>query len=79
MILKNNYANACIVRIPPLYLHSKNVNFFIVKVLVKSNKGGCEVTLIYFYTYLMFYILPSFHFSIILLTFGGAKIIKVYG
>jgi hypothetical protein len=27
----------------------------------------------------MFYILPSFHFSIILLTFGGAKIIKVYG
>ena len=47
--------------------------------MVKSNKGGCEVTLIYFYTYLMFYILPSFHFSIILLTFGGAKIIKVYG
>lgn len=27
---------------------AKNVNFFIVKVLVKSNKGGCEVTLIYF-------------------------------
>lgn len=62
-----------------VFLPMKNVNFFIVKVLVKSNKGGCEVTLIYFYTYLMFYILPSFHFSIILLTFGGAKIIKVYG
>ena len=59
MFLKNNYANACIVRIPPLYLHSKNVNFFIVKVLVKSNKGGCEVTLIYFYTYYMY---PFFHF-----------------
>lgn len=43
--------NACIVQNPYLYLHSKNVNFFIVKVLVKSNKGGCEVTLIYFYTY----------------------------
>ena len=57
----------------------ETLDFFIVKVLVKSNKGGCEVTLIYFYTYLMFYILPSFHFSIILLTFGGAKIIKVYG
>lgn len=35
------------------------INFFIVKVLVKSNKGGCEVTLIYFYTY---YMHPFFHF-----------------
>lgn len=40
----------CIIRNTALYLHTKNVNFFIVKVLVKSNKGGCEVTLIYFYT-----------------------------
>jgi hypothetical protein len=30
-----------------LDLPVKNVNFFIVKVLVKSNKGGCEVTLIF--------------------------------
>ena len=42
-----------------VFLPMKNVNFFIVKVLVKSNKGGCEVTLIYFYTYYMY---PFFHF-----------------
>ena len=59
MFLKNNSSNTCTVKIPRLYLYSKNVNFFIVKVLVKSNKGGCEVTLIYFYTY---YMLPFFHF-----------------
>ncbi len=51
-MLKNNRANACTVQIPPLHLHLKNVNFFIVKVLVKSSKGGCEVTLIHFYTHL---------------------------
>ena len=33
-------------------MHSKNVNFFIVKVLVKSNKGGWEVTLISFLLFL---------------------------
>ncbi len=59
MFLKNNSPNACTGKIPRLYLQSKNVNFFIVKVLVKSNKGGCEVTLIYFYTYYMY---PFFHF-----------------
>ena len=37
----------------------ETLDFFIVKVLVKSNKGGCEVTLIYFYTY---YMSPFFHF-----------------
>jgi hypothetical protein len=36
------------VKIMLVLLRSKNVNFFIVKVLVKSNKGGWEVTLIYF-------------------------------
>ncbi|SEG08988.1 hypothetical protein SAMN05444001_114100 [Parabacteroides chinchillae] len=50
------------IQITRLYLHTKNVNFFIVKVLVKSNKGGCEVTLIYFYTSLLIY------FSIIIPT-----------
>jgi hypothetical protein len=34
----------------------KNVNFFIVKVLVKSNKDGCEVILIYFYSYLILFL-----------------------
>lgn len=48
----------------------KNVNFFIVKVLVKSNKGGCEVTLIYFYT---LYNSLLFHYSINLRTFGVQK------
>ena len=40
-------------------IYGKLAHFFIVKVLVKSNKGGCEVTLIYFYTYYMY---PFFHF-----------------
>jgi hypothetical protein len=49
----------CAIQNKALYLHSKNVNFFIVKVLVKSNKGGCEVTLIYFYTFYIFSFLPQ--------------------
>ncbi len=65
----------CAIQNKALYLHSKNVNFFIVKVLVKSNKGGCEVTLIYFYT---FYIFSFFHNPIFLLTFG-CKINQSYG
>ena len=32
----------------------KNVNFFIVKVLV-FGKGGCEVTLAYFFIFPLFY------------------------
>lgn len=70
MFYKNKPPKVCTVQIRLLYLHTKNVNFFIVKVLVKSNKGGCEVTLIYFYTA---YITYLFHYSIILLTFGVQK------
>jgi hypothetical protein len=48
--------NICTVQNPLLVLHTKNVNFFIVKVLVKLDEGGCEVTLIAFYTPMLYHI-----------------------
>ena len=58
----------------------KNVNFFIVKVLVKSDKGGCEVTLIFLSLFELYLIqLSSFRRIIPIFGYKNSKVMENIG